>query len=56
MTVEESSISQWLFVQLKDKVDKLPIFNATYIAKEQGAKSYFRDAFHLAQGLRRNHL
>jgi transposase len=56
MTFEESSISQWLFLQLKDKVDKLLICNPTYVAKKQGAKTDFRDALHLAQELRTNHL
>lgn len=56
MTIEESSISQWLFVHLKDKVDRLLICNPTYIAKKQGAKTDFRDALHLAQELRTNHL
>jgi len=56
MTFEESSISQWLFVQLKDKVDRLLICNPTYVAKKQGAKTDFRDALHLAQELRTNHL
>lgn len=56
MTLEESSISQWLYVQLKDKVDRLLICNPTYIAKKQGAKTDFRDALHLAQELRTNHL
>lgn len=56
MTFEESSISQWLYLQLKDKVDKLLICNPTYVAKKQGAKTDFRDALHLAQELRTNHL
>jgi transposase len=56
MTFEESSISQWLFLQLKDKVDHLLICNPTYVAKKQGAKTDFRDALHLAQELRTNHL
>ena len=56
MTLEESSISQWLFLHLKDKVDKLIICNPTYIAKKQGAKTDFRDALHLANELRTNHL
>jgi transposase len=56
MTFEESSISQWLFLQLKDKVDKLLICNPTFVAKKQGAKTDFRDALHLAQELRTNHL
>lgn len=56
MTFEESSISQWLYVHLKDKVDNLLICNPTYLAKKQGAKTDFRDALHLAQELRTNHL
>ncbi len=56
MTFEESSISQWLYIFLKDKVDKLIICNPTYVAKKQGAKTDFRDALHLAQELRTNHL
>ena len=56
MTIEESSISQWLFIHLKDKVDRLLICNPTYVAKKQGAKTDFRDALHLAQELRTNHL
>ena len=56
MTIEESSISQWLYVHLKDKVDRLLICNPTYVAKKQGAKTDFRDALHLAQELRTNHL
>ncbi len=56
MTFEESSISQWLFVHLKDRVDNLLICNPTYVAKKQGAKTDFRDALHLAQELRTNHL
>jgi transposase len=56
MTFEESTISQWLYLQLKDKVEKLLICNPTYIAKKQGAKTDFRDALHLAQELRTNHL
>lgn len=56
MTFEESSISQWLYLQLKDSVDKLLICNPTYVAKKQGAKTDFRDALHLANELRTNHL
>jgi len=56
MTFEESSISQWLYLQLKDKVDRLLICNPSYVAKKQGAKTDFRDALHLAQELRTNHL
>ena len=56
LTFEESTISQWLFLQLRDKVDELLICNPTYVAKKSGAKTDFRDALHLAQELRTNHL
>lgn len=56
MTLEESSISQWLYLHLKDKVDRLVVCNPTYVAKKPGAKTDFRDALHLAQELRTNHL
>lgn len=56
LTFEESTISQWLFLQLRDKVDKLLVCNPTHVAKKTGAKTDFRDALHLAQELRTNHL
>jgi hypothetical protein len=56
MTSEESSISQWLYIHLKDTVAKLIIYNPTYVAKKQVAKTDFLDALHLAQELRTNHL
>lgn len=56
LTLEESTLSQWLYLILKDKVDRLLICNPLYIAKKQGAKTDFRDALHLAQELRTNHL
>lgn len=39
MTFEESSISQWLYLQLKDKVDNLLICNPTYVAKKTGSQN-----------------
>jgi transposase len=56
LTFEESTISQWLFLTLKEKVDKLLVCNPTYTAKRQGAKTDFRDALHLAEELRTGHL
>ena len=56
LTFEESTISQWLYLTLKDKVDKLVVCNPVYVAKKPGAKTDFRDALHLAQELRTNHL
>ena len=49
-------MSQWLYLVLKDKVDRLVVCNPTLVAKKQGAKTDFRDALHLAQELRTNHL
>lgn len=56
LTFEESTISQWLFLTLKEKVDNLLVCNPTYVAKKQGAKTDFRDALHLAEELRTGHL
>lgn len=56
LTFEESTISQWMYLQLKDKVDKLLVCNPTYVAKKHGAKTDFKDALHLAQELRTGHL
>ena len=56
LTFEESTISQWLYLQLRDKVDELLVCNPTYVAEKSGAKTDFRDALHLAQELRTNHL
>lgn len=56
LTFEESTISQWLFIHLREKVDNLLVCNPVYVAKKQGAKTDFRDALHLAQELRTGHL
>jgi transposase len=56
LTFEESTISQWLYVSLRDKVDRLLVCNPTYVAKKSGAKTDFRDALHLANELRCGHL
>ena len=56
LTFEECTLSQWLFITLKDQVDELLVCNPVYVAKKQGAKTDFRDALHLAQELRTGHL
>ena len=56
LTFEESTISHWLYLTLKDSVDNLLVCNPVYVAKKQGAKTDFRDALHLAQELRTGHL
>jgi transposase len=56
MTFEESTISQWLYLQLRERVDELVVCNPVYVAKKPGAKTDFRDALHLAQELRTGHL
>lgn len=56
LTFEESTISQWLYLQLREHVDELTVCNPVYVAKKPGAKTDFRDALHLAQELRTGHL
>lgn len=56
LTFEECHLSQWLYVLLKEHVDRLVVCNPVYVAKKQGAKTDFRDALHLAQELRTGHL
>ncbi len=50
LTFEESTISQWLYISLRDKVDRLLVCNPTYVAKKSGAKTDYLDALHLANG------
>lgn len=56
LTFEECHLAQWLFLTLREEVDHLIVCNPVYVAKKQGAKTDFRDALHLAQELRGNHL
>jgi len=56
LTFEESTISQWLYISLREKVDHLLVCNPTFVAKKPGAKTDFRDAIHLANELRCGHL
>lgn len=56
LTFEESHLSKWLHVLLKKEVDELVVCNARFLAEKQGAKTDYRDALHLANELRTNHL
>src|ERR1700733_9468884 len=56
LTFEECTLSQWLYVTIFEHVDHLLVCNPVYIAKKQGAKTDYRDALHLAEELRTNHL
>lgn len=56
LTFEECHLAQWLYVLLKEQVDRLVVCNPTFLAKKPGAKTDGRDALHLAQELRTGHL
>jgi transposase len=56
LAVEESHVSQWVYVLLHEKVDKLMVCNPCRLAKHQGPKTDYRDALRLAQELRGNFL
>jgi transposase len=56
LVLEESSISQWLYLLLKKEVDEITVCNPTYLAKKQGAKNDYKDGLHLANELRCNHV
>ena len=56
LTFEESQMSRWLHIVLKDRVDELLICNPAFIAKKRGPKNDNSDAEHLAQQLRGGHL
>ncbi|NOT79065.1 MAG: transposase [Bacteriovoracaceae bacterium] len=56
LTLEESTISQWLYLILREKVDRLLVCNPTFVARKPGGKTDFRDAIHLANELRCGHL
>ena len=40
LTFEESTISQWLYLQMRERVDDLIVCNPVYVAKKPGAKTY----------------
>lgn len=56
LAVEESHVSQWVYVLLHEKVDKLIVCNPCRLAKHQGPKTDYRDALRLANELRGNFL
>ncbi len=56
LAVEESHVSQWVYVLLHDKVDKLIVCNPGRLAKHQGPKTDYRDALRIANELRGNFL
>jgi transposase len=56
LVFEECHLAQWVYIALREKVDRLVVCNPVYLAKKQGAKTDFRDALHLAQELRTNHV
>ncbi len=49
LVFEECHLAQWVYIALREKVDRLVVCNPVYLAKKQGAKTDFRDALHLAQ-------
>lgn len=56
LALEESHISQWLYLTLKDEVDELTVCNPLFLGRRQGAKGDYRDGLHLANELRCQHL
>jgi transposase len=56
LTFEECHLSQWLYVTLKEKADKIVVCNPRYVPDAPGPKDDFRDALNLGQQLRTNHL
>jgi len=56
LTFEESHLSKWLHVLLKDEVDKLVVCDPRYITRRRGTKDDYPDTVHLAQQLRGNFL
>lgn len=56
LTFEETTISQWLYVLLKDEVDHLIVCDPAANVRKVGAKTDFADATELADLLRVNRL
>ena len=52
LTFEESQMSRWLHVIVKDEVDELLVCNPCFIPKRNGPKNDYQDALHLVQQLR----
>jgi hypothetical protein len=56
LVVEESGISQWVYVLLNREVDEFVVCHPGYIGKRQGPKNDIQDATHLANELRCGHI
>ena len=56
LVLEESGLSQWLFMLLKDQVDELVVCNPLYLSRNPKAKTDFNDALHLARELKCGHV
>ena len=56
LVLEETNIAQWLFLALKNSVDKLIVCHPGYLPKKSGPKNDYRDALHLAIQLRAGNL
>jgi len=56
LVFEELNLSQWLYVLFKNEVEELVVCNPTYIGKRPGSKDDYKDALHLANELRCNHI
>jgi len=56
LILEESSISQWIFILLHEEVDEIAIINPASRGKAQGPKNDFLDAAELAEAMRKGNL
>ena len=56
LVYEESNMSQWFYLLLKNEVDNLVCCDPGYIGKKRGAKNDYADALHLANELRCRHV
>jgi len=56
LALEETSLSQWVYLLLREEVAELVICNPAKLGKKHGPKTDFRDAAELAQLLRLNGL
>ena len=50
LVFEECHLAQWVYIALREKVDRLVVCNPVYLTKKQGAKTDFRDALHPGPG------
>jgi len=56
LTFEQSGLSKWLYTVLKGQVDELIVCNPVFLSPRSGPKNDYRDALHLADELRCQHL